>query len=175
MRDREREREREREAETQAEGEAGSMQGAQCGTPSWVSRITPWAEGGAKPLSHPGCPPIHFFLRFYLFIHERHRDREREAETQTEGEAGSNHRARCGTWSRASRITPWAEGGAKPLSHPGCPSQRFNTKISFFFFKRFFYLFIHRRQQNIYAQKHKRPHKTKATHTQKHEISRTQL
>ena len=23
--------------------------------PSWVSRITPWAEGGAKPLSHPGC------------------------------------------------------------------------------------------------------------------------
>ena len=23
---------------------------------SWVSRISPWAEGGAKPLSHPGCP-----------------------------------------------------------------------------------------------------------------------
>ena len=38
-------REREREAETQAEGEAGSMQGARCGTRSWVSRITPWAEG----------------------------------------------------------------------------------------------------------------------------------
>ena len=44
------------EAETRAEGEAGSMQGAQCGTRSRVSRITPWAEGGAKPLSHPGCP-----------------------------------------------------------------------------------------------------------------------
>ena len=58
MRDRkrEREREREREAETQAEGEAGSMQGAQRGTRSRVSRIIPWAEGGAKPLSHPGCP-----------------------------------------------------------------------------------------------------------------------
>ena len=28
-----------------------------------------------------------FFLRFYLFIHERHT--EREAETQAEGEAGS--------------------------------------------------------------------------------------
>ena len=25
-----------------------------------VSRITPWAEGGAKPLSHPGCPELHF-------------------------------------------------------------------------------------------------------------------
>ena len=34
-------REREREADTQAEGEAGSMQGARCGTPSWDSRITP--------------------------------------------------------------------------------------------------------------------------------------
>ena len=38
-----------------------------------------------------------FFLRFYLFIHERHTEREREtetdrqteAETQAEGEAGS--------------------------------------------------------------------------------------
>ena len=46
----------EREAETQAEGEAGSTQGARCGTQSQVSRITPWAEGGAKPLSHQGCP-----------------------------------------------------------------------------------------------------------------------
>ena len=29
----------------QAEGEAGSMQGAQCGTQSQVPRIIPWAEG----------------------------------------------------------------------------------------------------------------------------------
>ena len=43
--EREREREREREAETQAEGEAGSMQGARCGTQSRDSRITPWAKG----------------------------------------------------------------------------------------------------------------------------------
>ena len=50
----------ERETDTQAEGEAVSMQGARCGTWSWVSRITPWAEGGAKPLSHPGCPTISF-------------------------------------------------------------------------------------------------------------------
>ena len=53
---REREREREREAETQAEEEAGSMQGALCGTQSRVSRITPQAAGGTKPLCHRGCP-----------------------------------------------------------------------------------------------------------------------
>ena len=36
-----RDTEREREAETQAEGEAGSMQGARCGTRSCDSRIMP--------------------------------------------------------------------------------------------------------------------------------------
>ena len=59
------ERHRQREAETQAEGEAGSMQGARCGTQSWVSRITPWAESGVKLLSHPGCPPL---LLYILYI-----------------------------------------------------------------------------------------------------------
>ena len=44
------------EREREAEGEAGSMQGAWHGTQSQVSRITPWAEGGAKPLSHLGWP-----------------------------------------------------------------------------------------------------------------------
>ena len=37
-------RDTEREAETQAEGGAGSMQGARCGTRSWVSRIMPWPK-----------------------------------------------------------------------------------------------------------------------------------
>ena len=55
-------RERERGRETQAEGEAGSMQGAQRGTRSWVSRIRPWAEGGgAKPLSQRGWPLLDLF------------------------------------------------------------------------------------------------------------------
>ena len=45
-----------KERERESEGEAGSMQGAQTGTRPRVSRIRPWAEGGAKPLSHPGCP-----------------------------------------------------------------------------------------------------------------------
>ena len=56
------EREREREAETQAEGEAGSMQGARCGTRSRVSRIRLWAEGGAKLLSHPAAPNCSLLL-----------------------------------------------------------------------------------------------------------------
>ena len=55
------------EAEAQAEGEAGSMQGARRGNRSRVSRITPWAKGGAKPLSHLGCPVL-FFNKIYLFI-----------------------------------------------------------------------------------------------------------
>ena len=55
-------RDTEREAETQAEGEAGSMQGARCGTRSLVSRIRPWAGGSAKPLSHPGCPDMDILL-----------------------------------------------------------------------------------------------------------------
>ena len=73
-------RDPEREAETQAEGEAGSMQGAQCGTQSWDSRIRPWAEGTrstTEPPRHPHSNFI-FFLRFYLFIHERHRKRGRD-------------------------------------------------------------------------------------------------
>ena len=50
------ERERQRERDRDTEGEVGSMQEAPCGTRSWVSRTTPGAEGGAKPLSHLGCP-----------------------------------------------------------------------------------------------------------------------
>ena len=34
------------------------MQGAHRGTGSRVSRVTPWAEGGAKPLRHRGCPVL---------------------------------------------------------------------------------------------------------------------
>ena len=67
MRDTERKREK---AETQAEGEARSMQGAQRGTPSWDSRIRPWAKGakgfaGAKPLSNPGIPKIRNLLMLH--------------------------------------------------------------------------------------------------------------
>ena len=55
----------------------------------------PWTEGGAKPLSHWGCPVFYdlrkenlptFFFKIYLFIHserarerQRHRQREKQA------------------------------------------------------------------------------------------------
>ena len=52
---------REREAETQAQGEEGSMQGARCGTRSWDTRITPWAEGRSPTAEPPRRPKgIHF-------------------------------------------------------------------------------------------------------------------
>ena len=40
------------------------------------------------------------------------------------------------TWdsTQGSRITPWAEGSAKPLSHPGCPIFRFNKKKILFIY-----------------------------------------
>ena len=44
-RERERNRQTDRQTETQAEGKAVSMLGAQCGTRSQDSRITPWAKG----------------------------------------------------------------------------------------------------------------------------------
>ena len=74
-----------------------------------------------------------FFLRFYLFIHETHReigrdtDRGRSMEPCMEPDVGlqdpGTQDQRPGSW--VSRIRPWAEGGAKPLSHPGCPDDCF--------------------------------------------------
>ena len=49
------------------------------------------------------------------------RDAEREAETQAEGEAGSTQGAQCGTQSRVSRITLWAEGRHQTAGPPGLP------------------------------------------------------
>ena len=49
-------RDTQREPETQAEGEAGSLQGAQCGTRSQDPRMTPWAKADIPLLSHPGAP-----------------------------------------------------------------------------------------------------------------------
>ena len=57
---------RDAERERKEEGETGSMQGGRCGTRSWVSRITLWAEGDAKPLSHLGCPKIHFKYKYTI-------------------------------------------------------------------------------------------------------------
>ena len=63
-------RERERGAKTQAEGEAGSMQGAGPGSRSRDSGVTPWAEGGAKPLSHLGGPKRFYNKMKYIKLGE---------------------------------------------------------------------------------------------------------
>ena len=47
---------RERERGRDIEGEAGSLWGAQCGTPL---ELEPKAD--AQPLSHPDAPPSHIF------------------------------------------------------------------------------------------------------------------
>ena len=57
-----REREKERERETQTEGEAGSMLGAQRGTRSRDSRITPWAKGRRQTAEPPRDPRQQIFL-----------------------------------------------------------------------------------------------------------------
>ena len=44
--------------ETQAEGEAGSLQGARCGTRSLTLGSRPEPNAVAQPLSHPGVPTL---------------------------------------------------------------------------------------------------------------------
>ena len=68
-----------------------------------------------------------FFLRFYLFIRHTERGRDTGRRRSRLHAPGARHRTR----SRVSRITPCAQGGAKPLSHPGVPSPLFLI-ISFF-------------------------------------------
>ena len=99
----------EREAETQAEGEAGSMQRAWCGTPSWDSRIAPWAKGRRQTTAPPRDPQ-----RFYLFIHERHRERGRDTgRGRSRLHVGSPMQDLIpGPWDH----TPELKAGAKPLS-----------------------------------------------------------
>ena len=72
MRDTARDREREREAETQAEREAGSIQGARCGTPSWGSRIMPWAEGRCLTAGPPELSTV-LFLKAGKYNEEMYR------------------------------------------------------------------------------------------------------
>ena len=59
MRDTERERERERQRHRQREKQAPCRE-PDVGLDPGVSRITPWAAGGAKPLCHWGCPDNYF-------------------------------------------------------------------------------------------------------------------
>ena len=65
-------RDTQREAETQVEGEAGSMQGARCGTQSQDPVITPWPKADdAQPLSHPGIPKLNILEPKLLLLSPR--------------------------------------------------------------------------------------------------------
>ena len=65
---------RDTETEIERQGEAGSMQGARRETRSRVSKITPWTKGSAKPLSHPGCPPVPFLIEVLYTTDKRSKD-----------------------------------------------------------------------------------------------------
>ena len=77
--------------------------------------------------------PIYLFiyLRFCLFIHERHR--EREAETQAEGEVGSMQGAQCGIQSQTLGSRPGPKAEAQPLSHPGILIGMLNSRFYSYF------------------------------------------
>ena len=88
---------RKREAETQAEGEAGSLQGAPCGTRSQIRGSGPEPKAGAQPLSHPGVPSqlllYEFFAhpspclpRFFLFKNKRQEKGGKGGEMEQERE-----------------------------------------------------------------------------------------
>ena len=92
-----------RDKETQAEGEAGSMQGARHGTRSRVSRITSWAEGSAKPLSHRGLPLSKYLNDLVVSVSKapkltltlRHYQREKGCFYHYEGTTGINGTVPC--------------------------------------------------------------------------------
>ena len=73
MRYTERERQRHRQKEKQAPCREPDV-----GLDPRTVGSRPEPKAGTQPLSHPGVPEYSFFLRFYLFIHERHREREAE-------------------------------------------------------------------------------------------------
>ena len=76
---------------------------------TWRQTLNHWATHVSPPK---------FFLRVYLFIHERHTHTNTEAETQAEGEAGFLQETQCATQSRDSGITPWAKGRCSTTEHP---------------------------------------------------------
>ena len=64
---------------------------------------------------------FHFFLRFYLFIHERHR--ERGAKTQAEEKQAPCRKPDVGFDPGTPGSHPGPKASAKPLSHPGIPNK----------------------------------------------------
>ena len=65
-----------------------------------------------------------FFLRLYLFIHERHR---REAETQAEEKQAPCREPDAGLYPRTPESWPEQKADAQPLNHPGAPRDISNS------------------------------------------------
>ena len=66
-----------------------------------------------------------YFLKDFIYLCMR--DIEREAETQREKQAPR----REPNMGLQQGIPPWAEGGAKPLSHRGCPLLNINKDMQY--------------------------------------------
>ena len=114
----------------------------------------PGPKAGAKPLSHPGIPNLFLkkqkpdikqerlhaylkespksltlffiFLRFYLFIHERHIHTERERQRHRQREKQAPRREpNVGLDPGTPGPRPGPKAGTKLLSHPGIPRKFF--------------------------------------------------
>ena len=78
-----------------------------------------------------------FFLRFYVFIHERHRAGGRDTESGRDtGRGRSRLHAGSPMWDSILGLDPGTPGshpelkaGTKPLSYPGIPQGKFNEII----------------------------------------------
>ena len=91
--------------------------GARCGIRSRVSGNTPWAKGRRQTAVPPRDPPNTFFFYLFMIVTERERGRD-----TGRGWSRLHVGARCGTWSRDSRITPWAKGRCTTSEPPRHPS-----------------------------------------------------
>ena len=103
-----------KDTQREAEGEAGSTQEACRWTRPLVSRISPRAEGSAKPLSHPGCPCFLFSLlknkvsttqqnvteviKLLYILHKGTAGGERSTEARLHPTSGSLHVPEFSAW-----------------------------------------------------------------------------
>ena len=84
---------------------------------------------------------LFFFLRFYLFIHERHRERQRHRKREKQAPCREPN---VGLNPRSPGSRPGPKAGAKPLSHSGIPKKHSlfflipNFSLRLLFFKDLF-------------------------------------
>ena len=67
-----------------------------------------------------------FFLRFYLFIHERHTERQRFKQRKKQAPCREPD---AGLYPRTPGSHPEPKADAQPLSHPGIPTFDFQSNI----------------------------------------------